>query len=60
MPPTNDSDENTNEQFYSRLQASIEILLRRDINIVMVTLMPRLAATILALKTSWDCKDWEP
>jgi exonuclease III len=33
--PTNESDENTKDQFYSRLQAVIEILSRRDISIIM-------------------------
>jgi hypothetical protein len=33
--PTNDSDEDTKEQFYSKLQTVIEIPSRRDIDIVM-------------------------
>jgi hypothetical protein len=51
------SDEDTKEQFYCRLQAVIEILSRRDINIVMGDLNAKVGSDNTGFK---EVMDWEP
>ena len=56
--PTNESDEDTKDQFYDQLQAVIETYSGRDLTIVMGTSTARLAVTTGALRRSWGDRVW--
>ncbi|VDP07746.1 unnamed protein product [Schistosoma mattheei] len=56
--PTNDSNDDSKDQFYERLQSIIEKCPRKDLSILMGDLNAKSEWTAPDLKISWGDMDW--